>query len=603
VRFRTISSKLCVILAIVCAAVVFAGCGVPGAKRVAGLPLIRLEDPMAPPAWAQKQRLLFEENLLALRVFADKYYDERGYLKVDPTLGGGAGADDSTEPTHNWALLYVLGADEEVLAILRKAWEGHFKQYTEVGGLSQEFIKSFDWQHNGEQYCSFYGLGMCDPYDAKYRERIRRFADFYLGMPNYDPKLKIIRSVMNGSEGPNLDPTMQDWGGHEFFRYWVGKKVSGDTPLNLQATSLLATAFMITGEPKYRDWIIEYVDAWVARANANGGNFPTNISLSGKVGEDWPEPAKQFPEYVPEGSKIYPWAAGIMGWAGWGGPSMVMSGVRMGLKNAFLMTGDGKYLEVGKRQVESMRKGLKIGETADGKPVIADAKGHDSQKQWLAEDLFLLDPARHEDYFRKHWGAGQGRSYGYYDMGYTLNWVRYLDGENAKFPEKIQKDASARIARRVKKIGEDKSEDWKRECNLTRHNPVATAALTMLTTGGRAPSWRGSPLMAWLRHFDPARDRPGLPPDVAVLVHRIGRDSVTATFVNLSKKRRTIVVQGGAYAEHQVACVVTADGTEHEVGGTAFAVLLAPGAGGDLTVRLKRFVNQPTMTYPWRRDQ
>ena len=50
--------------------------------------------------------------------------------------------------------------------------------------------------------------GLCDPHDAKFRQRVTRFAGFYLnddpGAPNYDPKVKIIRSLFNGSRGPLL---------------------------------------------------------------------------------------------------------------------------------------------------------------------------------------------------------------------------------------------------------------------------------------------------------------------------------------------------------------------------------------------------------------
>ena len=600
----------------ICLAAIFliapAGCtALPGRRHLADVPLVRTEQKMPPPAWAVKQRQLLQANAEALRQFVGKYYDERGYQKVKTTLGGGAGADDATEPTWNWSLLYALGGNDDVLEMLRFAWEGHYKQYTEAGGLAQEFIKSFDWQHNGEQYCSFYRLGLCDPYDAKYRERARRFADFYLGMPNYDPELKIIRSVMNGSEGPNMNATMADWGGTEFFRFWTGKNVRGDTPLNLQATSLVATAFRLTGDEKYRRWIIEYVDAWLERAEANNGNFPGNVGLSGKVGEDWPDPGKQFcrPEflYLPEdatGMKIYPWAGGIMGWSGWSGPSMVISGIRMGLKNAFLMTPDEKYLRAGERQLRNIRDGLKLGETADGKPIIADVRGYDSQKQWLGEDIYLLDMKGHADWFEQHYGPGKGRGYGYYEMGHTLDWIAYLWGRNPDFPEKILDSAISGIRSQQKRISEDKSKDWEREANICGFNPVRTAALTMLTTGAREPSWRGSPLVARLRYFDPERGRPGLPPDVAALVDAMNDTSVSFTLVNLSKTdARTVVVQGGAYAEHHIIQVQLAGGRESKVDGPAFAVALPPGSGQRLTVEMKPFAATPTFDYPWRRNK
>ena len=56
----------------------------------------------------------------------------------------------------------------------------------------------------------------------------------------------------------------------------------GDHPLNLASTNLALNAYMLTGEQKYRDWILEYVNAWKQRTDGNGGNIPTNIGLDGK---------------------------------------------------------------------------------------------------------------------------------------------------------------------------------------------------------------------------------------------------------------------------------------------------------------------------------
>jgi hypothetical protein len=93
---------------------------------------------------------------------------------------------------------------------------------------------------------------------------------------------------------------------------------------------------------------------------------------------------------------------------------------------------------------------------------------------------------------------------------------------------------------------------------------------------------------------------------------------------------RVVVVQGGAYAEHQIAsgsaeAVPAGDapsvdglllGRAHQARPSAataevpaataadvdhphFTVRLAPGAGTRLTLRLKRYANQPTFAFPW----
>ena len=39
------------------------------------------------------------------------------------------------------------------------------------------------------------------------------------------------------------------------------RMMHSDVPLNLTATSLVANAYMYSGEPKYRTWIEQYVTA------------------------------------------------------------------------------------------------------------------------------------------------------------------------------------------------------------------------------------------------------------------------------------------------------------------------------------------------------
>ena len=53
--------------------------------------------------------------------------------------------------------------------------------------------------------------------------------------------------------------------------------IVGDHPQNLLATSLALNAYMLTHEPKYKTWLLEYVDAWRQRTLDNGGIIPTNI--------------------------------------------------------------------------------------------------------------------------------------------------------------------------------------------------------------------------------------------------------------------------------------------------------------------------------------
>ena len=120
-------------------------------------------------------------------------------------------------------------------------------------------------------------------------------------------------------------------------------------------------------------------------------------------------------------------------------------------------------------------------------------------------------------------------------------------------------------------------------------NPVTTTALIQLTQGGMEPDRRGNLVNSRLRYFDPARKRAGLPEDVAALVSEMTDTGTVVTLVNLSATTpRTLVVQGGAYGEH-VDRSVDWNGKTVPVGKPNFTVTLNPGAGGKLTLKMKRY--------------
>ena len=172
----------------------------------------------------------------------------------------------------------------------------------------KEFHACFDWHHHGEALSPFLLQGLSDPDDPALQRRARRFAGMYMGddpqAPNWDAEHRLVRSLLNGSRGPLLrKATAADWAGDpieiegrfsprhrertyaemlEHVRDYTD--VVGDHPLNLAARSLAFTAYALTGEPRYRDWVLEYVDAWVARTEANGGIIPSNIGLEGRSG-------------------------------------------------------------------------------------------------------------------------------------------------------------------------------------------------------------------------------------------------------------------------------------------------------------------------------
>src|SRR5260221_14009793 len=133
----------------------------------------------------------------------------------------------------------------------------------------KEFSAQADWMHHGEGLRTFNLMGLATPTLPIYQERARRWAGLYMGedpdAPNYDPKLKLIRSMINGSKGPMLrKATAVDWAGdpievkNRFMHLVHGEQsfeqmlahfkeytdVAGDHPLNLLSTTLALNAYL-----------------------------------------------------------------------------------------------------------------------------------------------------------------------------------------------------------------------------------------------------------------------------------------------------------------------------------------------------------------------
>ena len=94
--------------------------------------------------------------------------------------------------------------------------------------------------------------------------------------------------------------------------------------------------------------------------------------------------------------------------------------------------------------------------------------------------------------------------------------------------------------------------------NMLDYNPASTEALVQLMWGALLPGREGGLLNARLRYFDPVRQRAGVPDDVAALVSEFSATHTTVTLVNLNRTAaRTVIVQGGAYGEHQLLSVTS----------------------------------------------
>jgi hypothetical protein len=582
----------------------------PAANRVL------IDQPVSPPSWALMERELLRANTIACEEYFSRYFDGRGFLLCVERWGGNDGPDDAIESLLHWPILHAAGASDSILQMYKRAWEGHLRQFTLAkttgvpfardGMYYKEFPVMFDWLHNSEGLTVFNLQGLSDPYDGDFQKRVRRYAGFYMNedpqAPNYDPQHRMIRSMFNGSRGPLLrKATGLDWAGdpievagrfdarhgeHNYAQmvahFMEYNDIVGDHPSNLLTTALALNGYMLEHETKYKDWILEYVGAWRQRMIDNGSIIPTNIGLDGKIGSA-------------AGGR---WYGGVYGW----GFTVVVPqtgalahrqtfgiGIQ-GFVNAVLLTGDRSFLDPWRTQMDRVNANKKV---VDGQTLYPHCYGDDG---WYNFTPAPYRTGAQAIYYVTMRADDRSRV--------TDNpWFDYLNGRNPDYPEQVLRNDFEHIRTSVAGMRADKTTpDTRLADDPMRYNPVAVRSLTELMMGGIHSGKNGITFHCRLRYFDPNRRRAGIPEGVAALVEKMTDEEVVVNLVNTNQlDSRTVIVQGGAYAEHQFISV-TQDNRQIGIDAGHFSVELAPGAGSQLVLEMRRYANQPTLMFPWDRN-
>lgn len=558
---------------------------------------------LEPPDWAVSQRALFDLLDHAWRRFARDFTGPDGRLRYNGRLSTRDGVDDFYEVFFNWPQLYLLGGADDLLPASEKHWEGVTHQLTELGMLQDEFERGYDWFHQGESLLLLYFLCMADP--DRWSERALRFAELYVdpAKGNYDPEHRIITRPHNGSDPDRQGLSNGDaypWLPSEARTYgfpldWIlpddapssplsedprlGQEMRermgvGDTAVNLAAAGLVLNAWILSGERRYRDWIVEYVGAWRKRAEDNGGVIPDNVGPDGVVGG------------LHEGR----WYGGHYGWSWPHGWHSVGHAACVAALAAATVTGDEDHLSFVGATLDTL---LEQGTT------MAFSEADSSlQSKWVAQLGPDIDtPTLHIPFRRNDEGwfdrnpvtpavpvalwhhtaapADQARlerireasgidwrtvrSFrAKEESGHEEAWFAFLAGDDPGYPERILAAAQAQVRHRLARMDRYRDLDVpEADIHLWQQsNPVVTEALVQLTWGGPQVLYNGGLQQARLRYHDGQARRAGLPPEVAALVTSIAPEATAVELVNLSPDRaRTVVVQAGAFAEHTIASV------------------------------------------------
>lgn len=625
----------------------------------------KVSSKAAAPEWAKLERQIITTLNEVAPEFVARYTRSDGSIIWRDEWPSMDGSDDPYEAFMYLALFYTIGGSEEVYELARKMWDSITLQWTEYGQIHREFDGYYDWMHHGEGYLFHYFFGLTKPESLIDRQRAARFAGMYTGKDkeahNYDRAKKAMLSPLTGSRGPRQVVTHEDWETHRTVLddylapyedivktdfasmrcHWSDPEVyddlikkmnermnRGDVPLNLNSTSLLTHAYMYSGDADLKQIMLEYLQAWMDRKDANGGIMPDNIGTSGKIGE------------FNDGK----WWGGYYGWRWPHGFMTIMEPITNAAMNAVLLTGDYKYLDLPRSQFDliwSLRKEV------DGQIKVPhrhfDAGWADYRLPSARHMIYLWTSSMaQEDLDRilalprdNNWDAiyipgvsggekGTGRDTKHY-IANTLPWFQFVQGHLPNYPVEILQANLELIKIQLRKMRSNTGNprNWDSYDPATadevvgldlrvpgynihawqEFNPVYFEGLGQMVFGGPMHISHGGLQHGKVRFFDGKLQRPGLPPDVAVIVDGMDATTLSMQVANIGADAQELFIQAGTFAEHRFESVVITgadDATsEMAIGDKWFALDLVGGAVASLKFVISRYVNDPSYETPW----
>lgn len=623
-------------------------------------PRVRLHasETTTPPRWAVRERELMTRIEAAAPEFVARYTRDDGSLIWRDRWPGMDGSDDPYEAFQYLALFYSLGGSETIYHLARQMWDAITWQWTQYGQLDREFPRYYDWMHHGEANLFHYFFGLTKPDSLIDRQRAIRFARFYDGSDplaqNYDPELHLIKAPMTGSTGPLHVASKEDWSTHrgvltdylapfedmesvdfsllkcdwrddavydEVIAKMNERMNRGDIPLNMNATSQFTHAFLYTGDDHFKQWVIDYLATWKARADANNGILPDNVGLSGKVGE-----------YL-DGK----WWGGHYGWRWPHGFHTIIEPSLNAASNAQLMTADDGQLALPRQQIDV---NYALGKEIDGiwqvpyKHFDAGWTAYRPMHPFYAIHLWMRSLAE-EDRERIErvprtfdWAEIQFPDRPFASKHFNVNtmaWYEFIVGRNPDYAERILDMNHALIDQQLRRLRsyEGDPRNWDHihhidgyldtvDAQVDGYNihlwqefcPVYFESLVQLMWGAPAHISHGGLQFASVRYFDADAQRPGLPPDVAALVDGISAEELAVTLVNIGDETRSVILQAGSFREHRIERVVLLDERgdpmmTQDVGSDWLELSLAPHAIARLRLEISRFANTPSYETPW----
>ena len=194
----------------------------------------------------------------------------------------------------------------------------------------------------------------------------------------------------------------------------------------------------------------------------------------------------------------------------------------IGFGNAYLLTGDDRYLDVWRKQIDGVNA---QGKSIDGRTLYPHMYGD--------EGWYDFTPAKYADGADEFW---------YWSMREDDRQTRprdpagstYLEGQAPGYPEQALRADFAAFRPRVEDMRRDTTTPDTRLADDPMAQPGDRGGTDPTDLGGIYPGHPGDRCIAASATSTPRR-RAGLPPDVAALVEGLTAGSTTLTLVNVNQ--------------------------------------------------------------------
>lgn len=563
-------------LAVVAAVIlVWSACG--WAQSSGEIPSVRAGGPSEAPLWARNQLEGFAAWEKALEACLEKFVDE-STGKTCAQFHHGT-ADDVAEAFAVWDHFIMIRGNPRLKRAYVKIWEwlydemmrrkiftsgfyrGEYDAKAELALASERsrafYRGGYDAEHAGELLQLLYGALEMDPTNPRLIGAVCGVANVMMG-PCYNPKTRLLRHEVLSSTGGRGEPY--------------------DNITN--TTYILAPfyAYLATGQEKYRNWVLEYVESWNELAELNGGIFPYRVnSETREIPEKW-------------------WTGGVFAY-----DRSVMVAVR-GIHGwapavAFL---DPERIGSRLRGVNAFIDAL-FQPDLDGLPAnhMREGKWKRTGTPWglvkLVDRPYVLTfaPAAAER-LRNYYKNAEERERVFlrwanftYFGGEDLDYVAQLFAGRKRSGEGLRQRVQALAPDQLPKTGDGIAEYTKK---VGLEQAFVDGAFWGMYDNGRA----GGAVTASVRYWRTDGSF-GLPESVAALVRHVGKDEVHLLLYNDNEKQTTVRLSAGYYGQHRFVSVSVDGKAGLDIGDRRLDVKLAGKSLAELKLRLIRCAYPPTL--------